>query len=112
MIEALSRQPGEVRYPDDGDIGDSGSGQLAMQNLVFYAANENHLKVVVPHLEPAGFIQAMKTDLSSSYPMVALAHKRCSTWNKGSMPTGAILYIYVLAVATSGILHHKSKVIL
>ena len=72
------------------------------------------LQVLAPHLVLTGCIEVMKTALSSGYPVVALASKRSAgnTWTIESMPTGGILHTCVLAVATSGMLHHKSKVTL
>ena len=70
--------------------------------------------MVAPHLVLTGYIKAMKTAFSSGHPVVALACTRGAAGNtydhRDNIHTRGILHICVLAVATSGILHHKSKV--
>ena len=68
--------------------------------------------MVVPHLVLAGYIEAMRTALSSNHPVFAwLAIVAAgNTLAIDSMPPGGILYTFVLAVAISGMLQHKSKV--
>ena len=68
--------------------------------------------MVVPQLVLVGCIEAMKTTLSSGCPMVAVACKRHRRQHLESIPTRFIIHTCVLAVATSGISHHKSKVTL
>ena len=46
VADALSRQPGEVNYPDDIDIGDLGSGPRELEDPVTFVAIEDWLKVV------------------------------------------------------------------
>ena len=108
MANALSRQPGEVGYPDDPDIGDAGSGLYALQDPIVFSATEDLSKVVAPHLVLANCIEALKSALSSSHPMVALTHKGAvgSTWTMESMPRIGTLHTCILAVATSGMSQH------
>ena len=70
--------------------------------------------MVAPHLALGGYIKVIKTDLSSTHPVVSIASRGVAnnTWVMESMQTRSILYTCVLSVATSGMSHHKSKVIL
>ena len=43
MANALSRQPGEVGQPDEGDIGDSGSGLYILQDPIVFTAVQDQL---------------------------------------------------------------------
>ena len=88
---------------------------ITLQDPVVFAAVEDWLKVVAPHLVLTGCIEAMKTALSSGHPVVALACKRCSRQHLDQSRVcqlEGILHTCVLAVATSGISYHKSKVTL
>ena len=70
--------------------------------------------MVAYHLVLVGCIEAIKTTLPSGCPVVSLACKGFSRQHLDMerMAAKGILYTCVLAVATSGILYHKSKVIL
>ena len=50
----------------------------ALQDPVISAAIVDWLKVLGPHLVLADCIEAMKSCLSSSHPLVVLACERCS----------------------------------
>ena len=56
----------------------SGSGPRALQDPGVFAAMNDWLQVVVPHLVLTDCMEAMKTALSSGHQVVALACKRCS----------------------------------
>ena len=73
MVDTLSRQPGEVGLPDDINIRDSDSVPCVLQDPIVFAAVEDWLKVVAPHLVLTGCMEAMETVLSSCGPLVALA---------------------------------------
>ena len=75
--DALSRQPGEADQPADSNIGDYHSRLPALQDPVIFSAVDDWLKAVAPHLVLTGYIEAMKTALSSGHPVVALACKKC-----------------------------------
>ena len=76
MANALSRQPGEVGYPDEGSIVNPSSWLHALQDPVIFSAVADWLLVVAPHLVLTGCIEEIKTALSSGHPVVALACKR------------------------------------
>ena len=78
MEDALSRKPGEVAKPDDADIEDSSSRLCELQDHIAFGAVKEWLQVVVPHLVLIDCIEAIKSPLSFSHPIVALACKRCS----------------------------------
>ena len=53
-------------------------GYMHCRILVFFASVKDWLQAVAPHLVLTGFIEIIKTALSSSHPVVTLACKRCS----------------------------------
>ena len=57
---------------------DCGNKPLALQDLAVLDAIEDWLEVVAPQLVLTGYIEAMKTALSSGRPVVVLACKRYS----------------------------------
>ena len=61
MENAYSRQTGEVGQPDDVNTGNSGIGPHALQDCVVFAAVEDRLKIVMPHLVLEDWVEAMKT---------------------------------------------------
>ena len=73
IADSLSRQPDKVGYHDNSDIEDYASRPHALQNPVVFAAVEDWLKVVVPHLALTGCIETMRTSLSCGHTGVALA---------------------------------------
>ena len=85
-----------------------------MQDLDVFSTIEDWLQVVALHLILTSCIEAMKIALYLSHPKVALLTRGAAgiTWTMDIMLTGSILYTCVLAVATSRVLHHKSKVTL
>ena len=54
-------------------------GHVYCRILLFCTAVKDWLQNAAPHLVLAGFIEAMKTALSSGRPVVALDCKRCSS---------------------------------
>ena len=78
VADALNRQPDEAGYSNGEDIGDSGSGPYALKDPIVFISIENCLQMLAPFSPLTCCIKAIKTALSSSHAVFALACNQCS----------------------------------